>query len=89
MTKMGQAAIFETRGNRRLPRHPARRQARRTTTPTSVAAACAALRAAGLREQVMIDVSHGNSEKQHRRQIEIAADDRRRASPPASGASPA
>jgi 3-deoxy-7-phosphoheptulonate synthase len=26
MTKMGQAAIFETRGNRRLPRHPARRQ---------------------------------------------------------------
>jgi 3-deoxy-7-phosphoheptulonate synthase len=43
-----------------------------------VAAACAVLRAAGLREQVMIDVSHANSEKQHRRQIEVAADIARR-----------
>jgi len=32
------------------------------------------LRAAGLREQVMVDVSHANSRKQHRRQIENAAD---------------
>jgi 3-deoxy-7-phosphoheptulonate synthase len=32
------------------------------------------LRSAGLREQVMIDVSHANSEKQHRRQMEVAAD---------------
>jgi len=31
-----------------------------------------ALRAAGLREQVMIDVSHGNSSKQHQRQITVA-----------------
>jgi 3-deoxy-7-phosphoheptulonate synthase len=28
----------------------------------------------GLREQVMIDLSHANSSKQHRRQIEVAAD---------------
>ena len=28
----------------------------------------------GLREQVMVDVSHANSSKQHRRQIEVAAD---------------
>jgi 3-deoxy-7-phosphoheptulonate synthase len=27
-----------------------------------------------MREQLMIDVSHGNSEKQYRRQIEICAD---------------
>jgi len=29
---------------------------------------------AGLREQVMIDLSHANSSKQHRRQIEVADD---------------
>jgi 3-deoxy-7-phosphoheptulonate synthase len=39
-----------------------------------VAAACAVLRGAAQREQVMIDVSHGNSEKQHRRQIDIAGE---------------
>jgi 3-deoxy-7-phosphoheptulonate synthase len=32
------------------------------------------LRRAGLREQVMVDCSHANSAKQHRRQIEVAAD---------------
>jgi 3-deoxy-7-phosphoheptulonate synthase len=32
------------------------------------------LKAAGLREQVMIDVSHANSSKQHQRQIDVAAD---------------
>ena len=35
---------------------------------------CAAAGKAGLREQVMVDVSHANSSKQHRRQIEVAAD---------------
>ena len=39
-----------------------------------MAASCETLRAAGLREQVMIDVSHGNSSKQYRRQIEVADD---------------
>jgi hypothetical protein len=39
-----------------------------------VEAACAVLRKAGLREQVMVDCSHANSSKQHRRQIEVAAD---------------
>ena len=39
-----------------------------------VDAACAMLKAAGLREQVMIDVSHANSSKQHARQITVAAD---------------
>jgi 3-deoxy-7-phosphoheptulonate synthase len=39
-----------------------------------VDAACAVLRKAGLREQVMVDCSHANSAKQHRRQIDVAAD---------------
>jgi len=73
MTKMGQAAIFETRGNSdchvilrggKLPNYSA----------ADVNAACALLKAAGLREQVMVDVSHANSSKQHRRQIDVAAD---------------
>ena len=73
MTKMGVAAIFETRGNAdchiilrggKLPNYDA----------ANVAASCDTLRSAGLREQVMIDVSHGNSSKQHRRQIEVAMD---------------
>jgi 3-deoxy-7-phosphoheptulonate synthase len=38
-----------------------------------VNAACALLKAAGLREQVMIDLSHANSNKQHRQQIAVAA----------------
>ena len=73
MTKMGQAAIFETRGNDdchvilrggKLPNYGA----------TEVEAACALLRAAGLREQVMVDVSHANSSKQHQRQVVVAQD---------------
>jgi 3-deoxy-7-phosphoheptulonate synthase len=73
MTKMGMAAIFETRGNDdchlilrggRTPNYAA----------ADVDASCAALRASGLREQLMIDVSHGNSSKQYERQIEVAHD---------------
>jgi 3-deoxy-7-phosphoheptulonate synthase len=73
MTKMGVAAIFETRGN--PDGHVILRGGK---TPNydaaSVEAACAALRKAGLREQVMVDCSHANSAKQHRRQIDVAAD---------------
>jgi 3-deoxy-7-phosphoheptulonate synthase len=73
MTKMGVAAIFETRGNDdchvilrggKAPNYDA----------ASVEAACAVLRGAALREQVMIDVSHGNSAKDHLRQIAVAHD---------------
>ena len=71
ITKLGVAAIYETTGNDdchvilrggTAPNHDA----------ASVAACCATLRAAGLREQVMIDVSHGNSQKQYRRQVDVA-----------------
>jgi 3-deoxy-7-phosphoheptulonate synthase len=34
---------------------------------------CARLAAKGLRQTVMIDCSHGNSQKDHRRQAEVAA----------------
>ena len=73
MTKMGQSAIFETRGNRdchvilrggKVPNYSA----------ADVQAACDLLEKSGLRPQVMIDLSHANSSKQHRRQIDVAAD---------------
>jgi 3-deoxy-7-phosphoheptulonate synthase len=70
MTKMGQAAIFETRGNDDC--HVILRGGKAPNySAADVDAACQTLRGAGLREQVMIDVSHANSEKQHRRQIDI------------------
>jgi len=73
MTKMGQAAIFETRGNAdchvilrggKAPNYDA----------ASVDAACQALAKIGQRPQVMIDFSHANSEKNHRRQMAVGAD---------------
>jgi 3-deoxy-7-phosphoheptulonate synthase len=73
MTKMGQAAIFETRGNDDC--HVILRGGKATNySKTDVDAACSLLKGAGLREQVMIDVSHANSSKQHTRQIVVAAD---------------
>lgn len=73
MTKMGQAAIFETRGN-----HDCHIILRGGKTPNyqakDIAQACAVLRASQQKEHVMVDVSHANSNKQHERQIEVAAD---------------
>ena len=73
MTKMGQAAVFETRGNTDC--HVILRGGKTPNySAADVAAACALLKAAGLREQVMVDVSHANSSKQYQRQIEVAKD---------------
>ena len=73
MTKMGQAAIFETRGNADC--HVILRGGKQPNySAADVDACCAVLRGSGLREQVMIDFSHANSSKQHRRQIEVGAD---------------
>jgi 3-deoxy-7-phosphoheptulonate synthase len=73
MTKMGAAAIFETRGNEDC--HLILRGGK---TPNfdaaSIESACASLRASGVREQVMVDCSHGNSSKQYEKQIEVAED---------------
>ncbi len=73
MTKMGVAAIFETRGN--ADGHVILRGGKQPNYDAAhVEAACAVLRKAGLREQVMVDCSHANAAKQHRRQIDVAAD---------------
>ncbi|RVT53699.1 3-deoxy-7-phosphoheptulonate synthase [Rubrivivax albus] len=73
MTKMGVAAIFETRGN--PDGHVILRGGKAPNfDAASIEAACAVLRAAGLREQVLVDCSHANSRKDHRRQIEVATD---------------
>jgi len=73
MTKMGQSAIFETRGNDDC--HVILRGGKQPNySAADVQAACALLKGAGLREQVMVDVSHANSSKQHRRQIDVALD---------------
>ena len=74
MTKMGQAAIFETRGND--DGHVILRGGSKGPNfdAESIEACCAVLRKAGLRERVMVDCSHANSAKQHARQIEVAAD---------------
>jgi len=73
MTKMGQAAIFETRGNGDC--HVILRGGKAPNYKAAdVSAACAALAERGLREQVMIDFSHANSEKKHQRQIDVGAD---------------
>ena len=74
MTKMGMAAIFETRGNQDA--HVILRGGKEGPNydAKSVEQCCAVLRAAGLREQVMIDCSHANSGKAHERQIDVAGD---------------
>ena len=73
MTKMGAAAIFETRGN-----DDCHLILRGGKTPNydaaSIEAACQQLRAAGLRQTLMVDCSHGNSSKQYERQIEVGRD---------------
>ncbi len=73
MTKMGQAAIFETRGNRDC--HVILRGGKAPNYGAAdVQAACELLEKAGQRPQVMIDLSHANSSKQHARQIAVAAE---------------
>ena len=73
MTKMGQAAIFETRGNDDC--HVILRGGKQPNySAADVQSCCEMLKAAGLPELVMVDVSHANSSKQHQRQIAVAQD---------------
>ncbi|MFG6448998.1 3-deoxy-7-phosphoheptulonate synthase [Roseateles sp. BYS180W] len=71
--KNGQVAIVETKGNKdchvilrggKVPNYDAQ----------SVAQASAELSAAKLEARLMVDCSHGNSSKQHQRQIDVAQD---------------
>jgi 3-deoxy-7-phosphoheptulonate synthase len=73
MTKMGQAAIFETRGNQDV--HIILRGGKQPNySAADVDAACKVLQASGLKPLVMVDVSHANSSKQHQKQIDVAHD---------------
>jgi len=73
ITKMGMAAIFETRGNDDA--HVILRGGRAPNYDAAhVDATCAVLRAAGLDERLMIDCSHANSAKDHWRQLDVARD---------------
>jgi 3-deoxy-7-phosphoheptulonate synthase len=74
VTKHGVAAIFHTTGNDAC--HVILRGGTQTGPNYDrehVAKACARLAAKGLRETTMIDCSHGNSLKNHERQIAVAA----------------
>jgi 3-deoxy-7-phosphoheptulonate synthase len=74
VTKQGVSAIFQTVGNDAC--HVILRGGTRTGPnydAEHVAKVCARLGARGLRETVMVDCSHGNSRKDHRRQSEVAA----------------
>ena len=71
--KNGQVAIVQTKGNKdchvilrggKAPNYDA----------TSVAAACKELESAKLPCQLMVDFSHANSSKQHKRQVDVARD---------------
>jgi 3-deoxy-7-phosphoheptulonate synthase len=73
VTKQGVSAIFETSGNDTC--HVILRGGTRTGPnfeAASVREVCAQLVSKGLREVVMIDCSHGNSQKDHRRQAAVA-----------------
>jgi 3-deoxy-7-phosphoheptulonate synthase len=71
--KNGQVAIVETRGNRDC--HVILRGGKEPNyDAVSVAAACKEIEAAKLRCRLMIDTSHANSAKQHRRQVDVARD---------------
>src|SRR6185436_3398415 len=71
MTKMGLAAIFETRGNDDC--HMILRGGKSPNyDAASVAAACQELAKAKLHQRLMIDCSHANAAKQYQRQMDVA-----------------
>jgi len=74
LTQTGQIAIFQTRGNPDC--HLILRGGNKGPNfdAASVDAACAELKKGGQREQLMIDFSHANSQKQHQKQLEVGAD---------------
>ncbi|MDP3295607.1 MAG: 3-deoxy-7-phosphoheptulonate synthase [Nevskia sp.] len=73
-TQEGQISIFETAGN--PDSHVILRGGSTGTNfdSASVDAAAAAMTKAGMRPAVMVDLSHANSRKQHRLQIEVGRD---------------
>ncbi|MFA5938305.1 MAG: 3-deoxy-7-phosphoheptulonate synthase [Sinimarinibacterium sp.] len=74
LTHQGHVAIFETTGNEDCHIILRGGSAGTNYDAKSVDAACAALTKVGLRPQVMIDFSHANSSKQHKRQVVVGND---------------
>lgn len=73
VTKAGHSAIVSTNGNEDC--HLILRGGRQPNyDAASVEAACQELAKAGLAARVMIDFSHGNSRKDHKRQLAVARD---------------
>ena len=73
-TKHGQSAIFFTTGNPHC--HVILRGGRKTTNydAASIEQACLILEKGGLPRRVMVDCSHANSNKDHKRQPEVCRD---------------
>ena len=73
VTKAGHSAIVSTLGNEDC--HIILRGGKQPNyDAASVDAACKELAAAGLAQRVMIDLSHSNSQKNYRRQVEVGHD---------------
>jgi 3-deoxy-7-phosphoheptulonate synthase len=71
--KNGQVAIVETRGNNDC--HLILRGGKEPNyDPASIEAASKALAAAKVAERLMIDISHANSRKDYKRQVEVGAE---------------
>src|SRR5882724_9509441 len=74
VTKQGVSAIFQTVGNDGC--HVILRGGTRTGPnydAEHISRVCARLAACGLAERVMVDCSHGNSQKDHKKQADVAA----------------
>ena len=73
VTKSGHVAVFKTAGNEDC--HVILRGGKQPNyDAASVDAAGKELAAAGLRQEVMVDLSHANSSKQYEKQIEVGRD---------------
>ena len=74
VTKLGHSAIVTTNGNEDCHLILRGGNDGPNYSAEHVRAAVAALRHAGVQDKIMIDCSHANSNKQHKRQLDAAAD---------------
>ena len=73
LRKEGNSAIYATTGNDQC--HVILRGGKKPNFDrANIAAAAAELTAVGLPPRIMVDFSHANSEKQHKKQLEVGAD---------------
>jgi len=71
VTKQGHSAIFSTTGNNDC--HVILRGGKKPNYDSeSISASVSELKSAGMNPQIMVDLSHGNSQKDYQRQVEVA-----------------